>query len=77
MKQRRSIRVGQRLIAWDGTTGYVAQNTQGTRVHGPGEWFRIDWLDADGTLEDSLYTTLEALGAEGITFGRGVMPWAR
>ena len=77
MKQRSSIRVGQRLIAWDGTTGYVAQNTQGTRVHGPGEWFRIDWLDADGTLEDSLYTTLEALGAEGIRFGRGVMPWAR
>lgn len=35
------------------------------------------WVGLDGTVEDSAYDTLEDLEREGITFGRGVMPWAR
>ena len=76
-RSRTAIRVGQRLIFHDGTRGYVALNTRGTRVYGPGEVFRIDWLDADGSVADSQYATLDTLEAEGITVGHGVMPWAR
>jgi hypothetical protein len=76
VKTRTRIRVGQRLIAWDGTRGYVTLNSQGTRVFGPGEPFLVEWLGLDGTVEDSAYYTLENLEQEGMTFGRGVMPWA-
>jgi hypothetical protein len=76
--QHTSIRVGQRLINWDGIRGYVAQNSQGKGVFGPGESFLVEWLGLDGnTIEDSAYYTLEALEEEQIRFGRGVMPWAK
>jgi hypothetical protein len=75
--RRTEIRVGQRLIAHDGTPGYVALNTRGTRIYGAGDAFRVDWLDGDGEVEDSQYLTLQELADEGITSGRGVMPWAR
>lgn len=74
---RTSIRVGQRLIRWDGSKGYVAQNTKGQRVFGPGETFMVEWLGLDGTIEDAEYLTLEALEKEGVKFGRGLMPWAK
>ena len=73
-----SIRVGQRLIAWDGTPGFVALNSHGKSVYGPGEAFRVEWLDTDmKAVEDSQYLTLEALEAEGIRRGKGLMPWAK
>ncbi len=76
--QRTSIRVGQRLINWDGTRGYVALNSQGKRVFGPGEPFLVEWLGLDGkSVEDAAYFTLEDLSREGIRFGKGVMPWAK
>jgi hypothetical protein len=74
---RKSIRVGQRLFYWDGMPGYVALNSTGKRIFGPGETFQVDWLDAEGNIEDSHYLTLEDFAEEGITFGRGVMPWAK
>ena len=74
---RSNIRVGQRLINWDGTRGYVALNSQGKRVYGAGERFKIEWLDADGQVEDAQYVTLEQFKKEGIKRGRGVMPWAK
>jgi hypothetical protein len=74
---RTSIRVGQRLVNWDGSKGYVDLNTKGTRLYGPGEPFQVIWLDHDGTIEDAQYLTLEQLETEGIRFGRGVMPWAK
>lgn len=78
MPRSPSIRVGQRLIAWDGTPGFVAFNSQGKRCYGPGESFKIEWLDADRkTIEDSQYLTLEDLEAEGIRRGKGLMPWAK
>ena len=77
MKTRTCIRVGQRLIGWDGTHGYVALNSKGKSIYGPGEQFMVEWLGLDGAVEDSAYYTLENLEREGITFGRGVMPWAR
>jgi hypothetical protein len=77
MKPRTSIRVGQRLINWDGSKGYVTLNSKGTRVFGPGEQFLVEWLGLDGTVEDSSYLTLEDFTKEGITVGRGVMPWAK
>jgi hypothetical protein len=75
--QRTTIRVGQRLLRWDGAKGYVDQNTKGTAVYGPGEPFQVIWLDADGSIEDAETLTLAALVAEGITRGKGVMSWAR
>jgi hypothetical protein len=76
--QRTSIRVGQRLINWDGARGHVALNSQGKRVFGPGESFMVEWLGPDGkTVEDAAYFTLEDLNREGIRFRRGVMPWAK
>jgi hypothetical protein len=75
--RRTTIRVGQRLRHWDGTRGYVALNSLGKQVFGAGEPFMVEWLGLDGTVEDSAYYTLEELEKEGITFGRGVMPWAR
>ena len=77
MKPRTSIRVGERLINWDGARGYVALNSQGTRVFGTREPFLVEWLGLDGTVEDSSYLTLEDFTKEGITFGKGVMPWAK
>jgi hypothetical protein len=74
---RTSIRVGQRLMSWDGRKGYVSLNSRGQRVFGRGEPFLVEWLDYDGTIEDAQYLTLEQLSDEGIRFGRGVMPWAR
>jgi hypothetical protein len=74
---RSTIRVGQRLVRWDGAKGYVDQNTKGTAVYGPGEEFQVCWLDADGSVEDADTLTLAALVAEGITRGRGLMRWAR
>ena len=76
-KPRRLIRVGQRLIHWDGSRGTVAFNTRGTLTYGPGEPFKVEWRGLDGTVEDSAYYTLADLEREGITFGRGVEPWAR
>jgi hypothetical protein len=75
--QRPEIRVGQRLIRWDGSRGYVALNTAGRRVFGPGEAFLVEWLGLDGTVEDAEYLTLETFEQEGVTFGRGLMPWAK
>lgn len=76
--QRTSIRVGQRLINWDGTRGYVGLNSQGKRVFGAREPFLVEWLGFDGkTAEDAAYSTLEDLKSEGVTFGKGVMPWAK
>ena len=71
MKQT-TIRVGQRLIRWDGIRGYVALNSKGTRVHGPGDGFLVEWADGE-----SEYLTLEQCAEEGVKRGRGVMPWAR
>ena len=69
---RTTIRVGQRLIRWDGMTGTVALNSHGTRVHGPGAVFLVEWADGD-----SEYLTLAQFEAEGVTRGKGVAPWAR
>jgi len=55
----------------------VALNSQGRRVYGLGERFKIAWLDADGQVEDTQYVTLEQFEKEGIKRGRGVMPWAQ
>jgi len=74
---KNTIRVGQRLINWDGQVGYVALNSQGRRVYGLGERFKVEWLDADGEVEDTQYVTLEQFEKEGIKRGRGVMPWAQ
>ena len=74
---RTTIRVGQRLINWDGTKGYVALNSKGKSVFGPGEEFMVEWLDWDGEIEDAAYYTLETVKQEGVTFGKGVMPWAK
>jgi len=63
--RRTSIRVGQRLRNWDGTRGYVALNTQGKRVFGPGESFLVEWVGLDDTVEDSAYDTLADLEREG------------
>jgi hypothetical protein len=71
-----TIRVGQRLINGDGTRGYVALNSQGKRVFGRGERFKIEWLAADGRVGDAQYVTLEGLAKAGIKRGRGLMPWA-
>ena len=46
--QHTSIRVGQRLMNWDGTRGYVALNSQGKGVFGPRESFLVEL----GTLEE-------------------------
>ena len=75
--RRTSIRVGQRLRNWDGTSGYVALKSQGKRVFGPGESFLVEWVGLDGGVEDSAYNTLADLEREGIMFGQGLMPWAR
>ena len=76
--QHTSIRVGQRLINWDGTRGYVALNRQGKGVFGPGESFLVEWWGLDGkTVEDSASYPREAFEKEGVTFGRGLMPWAK
>jgi hypothetical protein len=75
-RTRQLIRVGQRLINWDGQKGYVALNTKGKSFFGPGEQFLVEWLDADGEIEDATYFTLEQFEHEGVQFGRGVMPWA-
>lgn len=76
--QRTGIRVGQRLINWDGIKGYVALNSQGKGVFGLGESFMVEWLGLDGkTVEDAVYYCLEDFEHEGITFGKGVMPWAK
>jgi hypothetical protein len=72
-----TIRVGQRLIRWDGARGYVDTNTKGTSVYGPGESFQVVWLDADGSIEDAESLTLEQFEYERVRRGRGVMPWAR
>ena len=74
---KNTIRVGQRLINWDGQCGYVALNSQGRRVYGLGERFKVEWLDADGEVEDAQYVTLEQFEKEGIKRGHGVMPWAQ
>jgi hypothetical protein len=46
-------------------------------VFGLGEAFLVEWLGLDGTVEDTEYLTLEAFEKEGVTFGRGLMPWAK
>jgi hypothetical protein len=57
--RRTTIRVGQQLINWDGTRGYVALNSLGKQVFGPGESFKVEWLGLDGTVEDNAYYTLK------------------
>lgn len=74
---KNTIRVGQRLINWNGQRGYVTLNSQGRRVYGLGERFKVEWLDADDEVEDAQYVTLEQFEKEGIKRGRGVMPWAQ
>jgi len=37
----------------------------------------VEWLGLDGTVEDAEYLMLEAFEKEGVTFGRGLMPWAQ
>ena len=77
-KRPTTIRVGQRLIHWDGTKGYGALNTKGKTTYDAGEQFLVEWLGLDGKeIEDAQYLTLEEFVTEGIRFGRGVMPWAR
>jgi hypothetical protein len=46
-------------------------------VFGPGEAFLVEWLGLDDTVEDAEYMTLEVFEEEGVTFHRGLMPWAR
>jgi hypothetical protein len=75
--KKETIRVGQRLISWDGMLGYVDLNTSGKRVYGPEEEFKVTWLDFDGESETSEYHTLETLKLEGARFGKGLMKWAR
>jgi hypothetical protein len=75
--QRTAIRVGQRLIKWDGSKGYVALNSRGKRVFGRGERFLVEWVDEAGDVEDAVYLTLEQFDTEGIRVGRGLMPWAK
>jgi hypothetical protein len=74
---RKTIRVGQRLIQRDGTQGYVAVNSRGRRVFGRGERFLVAWVDETEDVKDAVYLTLEQFNAEGIRFGRGLMPWAQ
>ena len=57
--------------------GYVDTNSAGRAVHGLGEPFQVVWLDADGSIEDAETLTLDHFAAEGVRWGRGVMPWAR
>lgn len=76
MPRRTLIRVGQRLIRWDGMRGYVALTTRPQTVFGPGEEFMVEWLDYDGEVEASEYLTLEQFEAEGVRWGRGTLPWA-
>lgn len=75
-KTKNAIRVGQRLINWDGSRGYVGLNSKGKCVFGPGEQFLVEWLDGDGEVEDGAYLTVEQLEHEGIRFGTGLLPWA-
>ena len=75
--QRTAIRVGQRLIKWDGSKGYVALNSRGKRVFGRGERFLVEWVDEAGDVEDAVYLTLEQSDTEGIRVGLGLMPWAK
>ena len=72
-----NIRVGQRLLSWDNTKGYVALNKAGSRSYGPGEEFRVEWLGSDGGIEESCYYTLDTLEAEGVKLSKGIMSWAR
>lgn len=66
------IRVGQRLKRWDGESGYVNLNSRGTRTYEGSDEFQVIWQDGG-----SDYYTLATLDTEGVTWGRGVMPWAR
>src|SRR5207247_931518 len=64
---RTTIRVGQRLLNWDGTRGYVTLNTQGKTIFTQGEQCKVEWFGLDGhTIEDAVYLTLEQLEEEGI-----------
>ena len=67
-----SIRVGQRLIRGDGVRSYIALNSKGTRVHGPGEAFLVEWADGE-----SEYLTLDQCETDGVKRSKGVMHWAR
>jgi len=75
--KRRTIRVGQRLVNWDGGKAYVALSFTGNRNYATGESFLVEFIDEEGQVEGAEYYTLAELETEGITFGRGVMPWAR
>ena len=55
----------------------MALNSQSRRVYGLGERFKVEWLDADGAVEDAQYVTLEQFEKAEIKRGRGVMPWAQ
>lgn len=70
--QPKPIRVGQRLIRWDGVTGSVGLNSLGKRSYASGEGFNIHWSDGETDPQ-----TIETLADEGIRRGKGVMVWAR
>jgi hypothetical protein len=65
----RTIRVGQRLVHWDGERGYVALNSKGVRVHVHDAPFLVAWADGE-----SEYLTLDQFETEGVRRGKGVMP---
>jgi hypothetical protein len=67
-----TIRVGQRLIRWDGVRGYVSTNSQGKSVHTIDDHFLVEWEDGEAE-----YLTLAQFDTEGVRRGKGVMPWAR
>ena len=70
--RRPSIRVGQRLIRWDGEPGWVALNSRGLRIFFQHDAFLVEWRDGE-----SEYLSLEQCVEAGVRRGQGVMPWAR
>lgn len=70
--KKTTIRVGQRLIRWDGIRGYVDLNSKGVSLHKGDDEFQVIWDDGE-----SEYLTLAQFETEGIRRGKGVMAWAR
>lgn len=78
IRPRKSIRVGQKLLNWDGTRGYVGLNSIGKSLFYPGEQFKVEWFGLDNSsIEDTVYLNLEELEKEGIRLGKGLMYWAK
>lgn len=72
MPKKTTIRVGQRLIRWDGEPGYVGLNSLGITHWEADQEFLVQWRDGE-----SEYLTLKQFKAEGVSLGHGLMPWAR